>query len=541
MRRAQLVAATLLLVTRAAAQQNKDTGTITVVIGAEPTTPIPTLSSGKANVDVGNILFLPLAWLGPKLNTTDEKSFVPALARRWTRPDPTTLVFELDPRAKWHDGVPVTSADVVWSLNRARDSAISKTYARRLRDISSVAADGPGRVIVRFRQPYAEQMYDAVYHVPPLPAHLLDTIPPDRLESSSFVTHPVGNGPYRWGKLDPGQKLELVSVPDFFLGRPKLERVVFLIARGAEAQLNLLLDGSADAFEAAVLARQITSIVEQPNLRILTNPWLSVSYLLFNRTAYGDRTKPHPILADRDVRRALVMGLDRARLVRAAFGPYGAEANGPMGQASWIRRIAPKQLPYDPARARALLRTRGWRDLDGDGVLEKNGVSLTLRLAYPGSNIPRVALAEPIQQMWKGLGVQIELSRLDGPIWAERRGKGEFDIDFSQVNLDPSPSGLVQSWSCSGVGASNVAQICNPEFDRALGNAVRATTNVNVLWRDALAALQADAPAAFVFTPTQTVVVHTRYRNVIVPADMPWAQLWRWSVDPAKRLPRDGR
>ncbi len=522
--------------------QQSDQGTITIVIGAEPTNPVPTLSSGKANFDVGNILFLPLAWLGPRLNTADEKSFQPALARRWTRRDSLTLVFDLDPRAKWHDGVPVTSRDVVWSLNRARDSAVSPTYALLLRDLAGVAAEGPNRVIVSFRQPYAEQLFDAVYHVAPLPAHLLDTIPANRLETSSFVARPIGSGPYRWGRLEPGRQLDLVAVPDFFLGSPRLARVTFLIARNAEAQLNLMLDGSADAFEApGVLARQITPVVEKPTLRILTQPSLGVGYLLFNRKAYGDRSKPHPILADPEVRRAILLGIDRASLVRATFGPYAAEAHGPMGQASWVRRVAPTQAQFDPGRARALLRERGWRDSDGDGILEKDGAPLSLRLAYPGSNAPRVALAEPIQEMLRQIGIRVELVRLDGPVWAARRGKGEFDIDFAQVTLDPTPSGLVQSWSCAGIGGSNVASICDPDFDRALSRAVRARTNVNALWHDVIKTLQAHASAAFVFAPTQTVVLHTRYRHVEIRPDSPWSQLWRWSVDPAHRLPRDQR
>jgi peptide/nickel transport system substrate-binding protein len=527
---------------RPAASQPLTTGTITIVIGAEPTNPVPPLASGKANFDLGNILFLPLAWLGPRLNTVDEKTFQPALARKWTRRDSLTLVFDLDPRAKWHDGVPVTSRDVVWSLNRARDSTIAPTYALLLREIATVTAEGPARVVIGFRQAYAEQFFDAVYHVAPLPAHLLDTIPASRFDASSFIGKPIGSGAYRWARREPGRQVELEAVPDFFLGAPKLQRVVFLIARNAEAQLNLMLDGSADAYEApGVLARQITPVMDKPSLRILTQPALVVGYLLFNQKAYGDRSKPHPILADPDVRRAIVLGVDRAALVRATFGPYAAEAHGPMGQASWIRRVAPKQPGYDLAKARALLRQRGWGDTDGDGILDKNGTPLSLRLSYPGSNPARVALAEPIEAMLRQIGIRIELVRLDGPVWFERRGKGEFDIDLSQVTLDPTPSGLVQSWTCAGIGGTNVASICDPEFDRALHRAIRARANVPDLWRQAIATLQASAPAAFVFAPTQTVILHGRYRNVDVRSDSPWSQLWRWSVDPAQRLPRDQR
>lgn len=518
----------------------RDTGTISIVVGGEPALPVPTVGQGKANADVGNLLFLPLARLGKQRSTTDERTFEPALARKWTRRDSLTLVFELDPRATWHDGRPVTSRDVVWTLNRARDSATSPVYSLLLRHLASVTADGPGKVVVAFKKAYAEQFFDAVYHAPPLPAHLLDTVPGGKIEASAFAAHPVGDGPYQWSRFEPGQRLELTANPGFFLGRPKLERVVFLVARNAEAQLNLLLDGTADAYEAVILPRQITPIVEKPDLKIATYPSYTVGFLLFNQKAYGDRSKPHPILADPEVRRALILAIDRDRLIRAVFGPYGAPVDGPMGLASWVRRVTPK-LSADPARARRLLAERGWKDTDGDGILDKNGQPLALRLSYPGSSTPRVALSEPLQQVFRQIGVKIDLVRLDGPVWAERRGRGEFDVDFSQTNLDPTPSGLVQSWSCAGIGGTNVAQICQPAFDRALDAAIRGGSGALDRWREALGALQAGAPAAFLYSPAGVMIHHARYRNVAIRAESPWADLWKWSVDPAGRLPRDQR
>ena len=539
--RIRLVGCLIVAATGSVAAQANDTGTITVVIGGEPTRPVRLLADGKADTDVASMLFLPLAWLGKRLTTADEKSFEPALARQWSRRDPLTLVFDLDPRAKWHDGVRVTARDVVWSLNLARDSAAFPVYALLLREVASVTAETSERVVVKFKRAYPEQLYDAVFHVHPLPAHLLDTIPANRLEESNFAAAPIGSGPYRYGAREPGRQVELLANRDFFLGPVKLTRVVFLIARNAEAQLNLLLDGSADAFESAVLARQISPVVGKPNLRIITQPWLSVGYLLFNRKAYGDRSAPHPILADPAVRRAIVQAIDRPTMVRSVFGPYGAPAEGPMGQASWIRRIAPKQPGYDPARARQLLKERGWVDTNGDGVLDKNGIPLSLRLSYPGSNIPRVAMAEPIQEMLRQIGVRIELLRLDGPVWGQRRQRGEFDIDFSQATLDPSPSGLVQSWSCAGIGGSNVASICDPDTDQALERAVLAQGETASRWREVIATIHANGSAAFVFAPTQTMILSTRYRNVVTRPDAAWEFLWRWSVDPSQRIARDER
>src|SRR2546422_7268956 len=156
--------------------------TIVIVTGDQATAPVPTLMEGPANtlanLEISDHLFLHLANLGPELITSGDKSFVPMLAKGWTRRDSVTLAFDLDERAEWHDGVPVTSRDVVFTFERARDPALSPRLAQALRRIVSVTAEGDRRVVFRFSEPYAEQLYDAVWPVAPLPAHLLADVPP---------------------------------------------------------------------------------------------------------------------------------------------------------------------------------------------------------------------------------------------------------------------------------------------------------------------------------------------------------------------------
>src|SRR5207244_4842637 len=113
-----------------------------------------------------------------------------------------------------------------------------------------------------------------------------------------------------------------------------------------------------------------------------------------------------------------------------------------------------------------------------------------------------------------------------------------FDIDFSSATLDPTPSGMVQSWSCAGRSGANVGQYCNPVFDSLLTAAI-ALGNVTARWQAALRVLQADAPAVFLYSPLNAVAVHTRYRDVTLRPESLWADLWRWSVEPTRRLPRD--
>ncbi|MCL6645783.1 MAG: peptide ABC transporter substrate-binding protein [Dehalococcoidia bacterium] len=525
----------------AAAQGGDDTGTIVIVVGAEATAPVPTVGGNKANMDVADLLFLRLLGLGQDLVTAGDQGFRPELARRWSRRDSVTLALELDPRARWHDGRPVTARDVLFGWNRARDPALDPQRALLLRHVAAVTAEGPHTVVVRFHRAYAEQLYDASWHIPVLPAHLLDSIPPARVAGSSFVQAPVGNGPYRWVRRESGRQVVLEAVPDFFLGRPKLERVVFLLARDPEAQLNLLLDGTADALESVNPITGVPRLEHRPEFRILRVPSFAVGYLLFNQRAYGDTARPHPVLADPAVRRAIAMALDRATLVRSAFGPYATVAEGPVPMLMWIRDPAVEAVRYDPPGAAALLRSRGWRDSDGDGVLDRAGLPLALRLNYPGTSAPRVALAPQVQEQLRSLGIRLDLVRLDGPVWLERRNRREFDIDFSLAGMDPSPAGLVQSWSCAGRTGSNVGSYCNPAVDSLIEAAIATSgrSDSRALWRRAIETINGDTPAVFLFAPATAAAVHRRYRNVVFRPEAPWSALWQWSVEPGRQIARD--
>src|SRR4029077_1615202 len=150
---------------------------LVIVTGQQATMPVPTFMEGPqnltANFDVADQLFLRLAELPSDLVTTDERRFVPVLAKSWTRRDSLTLAFDLDPRARWHNGRPVTAADVVFTFDRARNPKVAPKLAGLLRHVLAVAPDGDRRVVIRFDRVYAEQFYDATFNVAPIPSNLV--------------------------------------------------------------------------------------------------------------------------------------------------------------------------------------------------------------------------------------------------------------------------------------------------------------------------------------------------------------------------------
>jgi peptide/nickel transport system substrate-binding protein len=396
--------------------------------------------------------------------------------------------------------------------------------------VADVRAEGERIVVFRFTRPYAEQVYDAVYHAAPLPAHLLDTIPPDSLRRSAFVTRPVGNGPYRWVRSVPGQLVELAANPDFFLGRPGIQRVIVRVVKDANARLNLLLSGEADAMDnIPPPPSNRARVAERKDLRLVRVPSPLVSYLLYNQRDPGDTTRPHPILSDSAVRHALTLALDRRLLVKAVLGEYAEVPYGPVSPLLWIRHGAPPAEGMNRTAARRLLTSRGWRDTDGDGLLDREGRQLSLKLNYPSTSDTRHLMAQLIQQQWRSIGVRADLVQLDVSVWNERRAEGRFDVDFSGALQDPSPSGLTQSWSCEG--HINVAGYCDPGADSLLTRAIEGTGTA-AEWHAALRRIESTSPATFLYALIYVFAVNRRYENVTIRPESSWAALWRWSVRP---------
>ena len=516
-----------------AAQGRNAGSSIVIVTGEQATLPIPTLMEGSAaslaNLEVADHLFLRLANLGPEIITSGDHGFVPLLARGWTRRDSVTLAFDLDPRARWQDGAPVTARDVLFTFARARDPAIAPRLATLLRRIVSVSAESDHRVVFRFSEPYAEQLYDAVWHVAPLPAHLLEHIPAADLATSPFVTKPVGNGPYRWVRSIPDQFIELAANESFFLGRPGIDRVIVRTATDPAARRNMVLSHEADAMDNILPPLDnLKQLSANKDVRLIPVPSSTVGFMLFNERDPADTSRPHPVLADRDVRRAIILSLDRETLVRAVYGSYGEVPYGPTSPVLWIRHGTPKAAGPNRSRARRLLASKGWTDSDGDGVLDRQGAPLRLTLSYPGTSAVRKQIALLAQQQLRQNGIDVRLQQYEFPVYLERRYAGHFDIDFSATVQDPSPSGLSQGWSCDG--GTNVAHYCDPRVDSLIERATASSEDSREAWHAALRQIEDDAPAAFMYAPSYVFAVNRRIGNVTIRPESSWMGLWKWTA-----------
>jgi len=503
---------------------------LVIVIGQEVTNIVPTLNRTAAAAQVSDLVFLRLGRYGG--TSFGDHAALPELAKSWTRRDSLTLVFDLDPRARWHDGTPVTSRDVVFSFTRARDPKQSASTAMLLVDLASVQAETDARVVIRFARAYGEQLYDATFHVQILPAHLVASIPPDSLMTSAFARAPVGSGPYKWDRLKPTDYLQLRSVPGFFLGTPAIEQLVWRVTTSQESRLNLLLSGEADVLEDIIPpVANLALLAKRPSIRLAHFPSMAVNYLLFNERSPADTSRPHAIFSDADVRRALAIGLDRATMSKAIFGKYASPASSPAAPAAWFGGLAPAPAPFDPKQAARLLAARGWKDSDGDGVLDKGGVPLAFTLIVTGSSVARKQAALIVQEQWRKLGVRAEVIPLEFAQYLARRGPGNFDVAAESYSSDPSPWSLLDRWGCGA--EANYGRYCNPVADSLLRAAHLARRDPAPPIRAWLRTVAQDFPAVFLFSPEKVFAMPAGYGNVTFSVESAWQRVWTWTLDGA--------
>jgi peptide/nickel transport system substrate-binding protein len=489
-------------------------GTVVISAVGEPTSVFPPLTYETVGRDIGDLIYERLADLTPRRATIDEAAYTPGLASKWDRVDSVTWRFTLRDGALWHDGRPVTPADVKYSFDVFRDSVLDAAARAQLTSITAVETDS-NAVIVRFDHPYPDQLYDATYHVRVIPQHVWESAG-DRgsWPDDTTTARLIGSGPYRFATWQRGQSLTIVadtSRPT----QPEIRRVIWRFTGDPEAAANLLLSHEADLLETAHIAGA-EQLANDSVFRL--HPFPSASYGLIGFRIAGQRARPaDAILSSRDVRRALVQAVDRPTVARAVFGLETKVPPGPISQLLWIWDNEMKPLPYDTVAAGAALDAAGWRR-GSNGMRARGGRPLRIEILVPSTSTPRRRAAEAVQAQWKAAGVDGVVTLVDFPVMQERIGEGNFDAFVGAWLDEPSPRGLAGQWTRAGWSDLNYGHYSNPVLDSLLLAAGRSSDPAEAgrLYRAVLDTLNADAPAMFLFAPTSIAAISRRLEQVTI-------------------------
>ncbi len=501
--------------------------TLVIAATGEPESVLPPLVVETVGRDISDLVYEHLADLAPGAAPIDSAAYHPALAERWERVDSLTLRFHLRPHARWHDGQPVTAGDVVFSFEAFSDSVLDAPARSYLEHQLSVTAEDSSTVLVRFAHAYPEQLYDATWHVRVIPAHIWRWVVPGNWAPDSAVAHMVGSGPYRVESWQRGQSLTLVA--DTTGGRrTRIGTVVWRFSPDPEAALNLVLSHEADLLESVGAPERVARIEADSALRTEHYPAAAYGFLGYQLSTASRRGG---VLADRAVRRALGMAVNRPAIAVGVFGPGTKAPPGPMSQLLWVWDDSVTTLPYDPVAAGRALDAAGWVR-SSDGTRKKGARALGFDILVPATSSSRRRMAETLQEQWRLAGVSVTVTAVDFPVFQQRLGKGAFDSFIGAWLDEPSPRGLADQWTTAGIGVLNYGGYSNPAFDRLFTTAV-ATADLPAArraWRAALDTLNADAPALFLYAPVNVAAVSRRVEGFVVNPYSWLSGLPTWSV-----------
>jgi len=430
----------------------------------------------------------------------DLAAAVPTLENGGISKDGLTLTYHLRHGVKWQDGAPFTSRDVefTWrAIMNPRNNVVSR---RGYDQIASIATPDDYTVVMRLKRVFPPAV-DTVFAesdtpIRVLPAHLLASYAD--INHVAFNGSPVGTGPYAFVRWLRGDRIVLRANPAYFRGAPAMKGLTLAIIpddqttqaqlRSHEADLGIEITGTA-----------YRDLADAGGVRRLLAAAPAYTAIIFN-------TRRAP-LDDPRVRQALVLGMDRATIVRDDTFGTGQLAVADLAPYYWAFDSALAPTPFDPNRAKALLEAAGWH-AGPDGIRVRDGKRLSLLLVYGlGSQIVRTITAQ-VQQMYRAIGVDLQLKGFDYAVLyaAAQSGGilngGKFDLAMYAWISGSDPDDSSQ-WACDMIppAGNNIARYCSPEMEAAQRLAL-STFDRSVRKR-AYSQIQSlllrDAPAAFIY------------------------------------------
>ncbi|MCC6799024.1 MAG: hypothetical protein IT325_02840 [Anaerolineae bacterium] len=374
-------------------------GTLVVAYGTDPRS-----LSGLYGND-GNSLFIITFMAEPLLlggeNWGDQ--IEPALAESWDiSEDGLEYTFHLRQGVKWHDGEPFTAEDVLFTYEAVllEENAIDWRPNLMQGDQPmqfEVVDDHTFKV--RLNEPDATVL--TALAIPIVPKHAFTSL---EMLDAPYNTSPIATGPYKFVEWNTGENVVLEANQDYWRGAPCIDRLVVRFIEGAANQANALLAGELDY--ARVDGADLTPFENNPDFVLATAPRDLMRYVGFNVRS--------PKVSDPAVRRALAVALDRQAIIDAAAGGYGTLADSVFTSAAFMYEPGRNaQYPYDPALAQQMLADAGWTDTDGDGIVDKDGEKMSLRVVYLGTWSLMQAIAPLVYDNWRSIGVDVVLDPLD--------------------------------------------------------------------------------------------------------------------------------
>jgi peptide/nickel transport system substrate-binding protein len=412
-----------------------------MVIEFSPTNLDPRVGTDAQSERIDQLIFDPLV-------RRDEHFIIrPWVAERWETPDPRTYIFHLRRDVRFHDGRPLTSRDVKWTLDSIRNGSLITLKTTTFKLIDRIDALDDWTLLVHLSEPDGTLLYN-------LSEGAFGIVPSG--SDKQFSSNPIGSGPFRFVRNDPDSQVVLDRNENYWSERARIARVRFAVVPDETTRALELRKGSADvAPSGSLTADTVSALRRDSQLAVEQEPGTVLAYLAFNLR--------DPILKDVRVRQALAYAIDREPILHYLFGDAGRLAESVLPPQHWAYDPHLPRYPYDPAKANALLDAAGY-SRDGNGVrfhlLMKTSTQESTRL-----------LASVLQQQLGAVGIVLDIRSFEFATFYADVNQGSFQLySLRWIGGNEDPDIFYYAFHSSSFPPkhANRSYYVNPEIDRLI-------------------------------------------------------------------------
>jgi peptide/nickel transport system substrate-binding protein len=435
------------------------------------------------------------------------------LVERWEiSADQKTIIFTLKPMLKWADGEPLTSADVLFTWQAVTDEKTASPYASDFQLVKQAEAPDGLTFKVTYAQAYAPAL-DSWAGLQILPKHLLQG---QDLHTTAFARKPVGSHYYQLDKWAHGEYLKLSKNPNSVLGQAKIDQLISRIIPDNSAQFLELMADNIDymGLDPIKFSRIIPARPElQQKLSLYKELGNSYTYMGFNLK--------HKPFDDKRVRLAINYAIDKQEIIDGVYLGLGINIASPYKPGTRWSNPALQPYPYDPAKARVLLKEAGFVDNDGDGILERDGKPFAFEIVT-NQNKEREKSAVLIQRRLKDVGIDVKIRAIEWASFISRFIKtGDFDVVVLGwgLGLDPDQFNIWHS-SQQAPGQFNFIGYNNPTIDKLLeqGRVELDADKRMKIYHEFSRVLLEDSPIVYLSAGYGLTAIHKRVKGIDNPA-----------------------
>ncbi|MEW6674420.1 MAG: peptide-binding protein [Nitrospirota bacterium] len=477
----------------------------TIIEGSigEPSILIPMLAGDSSSHEVAGLVFNGLV----KYDT--DLSVIGDLAESWDiSKDGLVITFHLRKGVRWTDGAPFTADDVMFGYKTIIDPKTPTAYKEDYLQVKKAEVLDRYTFRVTYEKPFAPAL-TTWGNLTVLPKHLIED---KDITKSELGRSPIGMGPYKFVKWTPGQEVVLESNKDYFEGRPYIDRYVYRIIPDLATMFLELQAGGIDWM--GLTPVQYTKQTDTPffkrNFQKFRYPVFAYTYMGFNLK--------HPLFKDKVVRQAIAHAIDKREIIDVVLFGLGNPGTGPYVPNTWPYNPDVKKYEYNPEKAKTMLREAGWKDTDGDGILDRERRPFEFTILTNMGNQLRLKTATIIQWRLSMVGIKVNIRSLEWSTFINEfidKRRFEAVILGWGIGLDPDQYDIWHS-SKTGTKEFNFISYNNPEVDALLEKG-RRTFDIKErkkAYFKIQEILADELPYIFLYVPDALPILHARFKNV---------------------------